>query len=72
MPEGGRLLIIEQIIPPGNQPSPAKFWDLTMLIVCGGKERTAQEYRQLLKAANFELKSIFSTKSDASIIEALK
>ncbi len=72
MPEGGRLLIIEQIIPPGNQPSPAKFWDLTMLIVCGGKERTAQEYRQLLKAANFELKSIFSTKSDASIIEAVK
>ncbi|MGB3694298.1 MAG: methyltransferase [Spirulinaceae cyanobacterium] len=72
MPEGGRLLIIEEIIPPDNQPSTTKFWDLTMLIMCGGKERTAQEYQQLLKAANFALNRIVPTKSNVSVIEAVK
>lgn len=72
MPEGGRLLIVQQVVLPENQPSPAKFWDLTLFIMCGGKERTAQEYRELLKAANFELSRIVPTKVEDCVIEAIK
>ena len=53
IPSHGRLLIVESVIPPGNDPLPAKFLDLTMLVVPGGKERTREEYASLLAAARF-------------------
>jgi hypothetical protein len=65
----GRLLVIEGIIPPGNDPSFSKFLDLNMLVIPGGKERTESEYRELYQAAGFRLSSITPTKSDASVIE---
>lgn len=38
---GGRLLIIERVIRPGNQPSAGKFMDLRMMLEhVGGHERT--------------------------------
>ena len=40
MVNGAKLLLIEQIIRPGNTPDPAKFTDLMMLVMQGGKERT--------------------------------
>ena len=72
MPEHSRLLIVETIIPPGNEPSPAKFVDVLMLVGPGGQERTEAEYRALLQSSGFELTRVIPTPSMCSIIEAVK
>jgi len=69
MNQGGKVLIIEMIVPEGNKPSPAKAMDLQMLIMESGKERTKEEYRRLLEAAGFRLTRIVPTKSPYSLIE---
>jgi len=72
MPEHGKLLLVESLIPPGNEPSPAKFIDLIMLLMTGGRERTEEEYRSLLQSSGFELTRVIPTPSMLSIIEAVK
>ena len=68
----GRLLVIEGVIPPGNEPSFGKLLDLTMLTIPGGKERTEAEYRQLFATAGFELTKIVPTAAEVSVIEGRK
>ena len=68
----GRVLIVESVIAPGNEPSFAKLLDLTMMVLPGGKERTAVEYQRLLEASGFELTQIILTSCDVSIIEGRK
>lgn len=72
MPEHGKLLLVESLIPPGNEPSPAKFIDLVMLLLTGGRERTEAEYRTLLQSSGFKLTRVIPTSSMDSIIEAVK
>jgi SAM-dependent methyltransferase len=55
IPEGGRLLVVEQVMPEGNEPVYAKLLDLIMLVMLGGKERTETEWRSLLAGGGFEL-----------------
>jgi ubiquinone/menaquinone biosynthesis C-methylase UbiE len=72
MNDDGKLLIVEMVVPVGNEPSPSKMLDIEMLIMEGGKERTEKEYRELLAAANFRLTRIVPTHSPYSIVEAVK
>ena len=72
MPAEGRLLVVESVIPPGNDPFGGKFLDLVMLLIPGGKERTEEEYRTLFQSAGFELSRIVPTDSEISIIEGVK
>ncbi len=51
----GRLLVLEQVLPEGDEPSYAKLLDLVMLVMLGGKERTRGEWRALLQEGGFEL-----------------
>ncbi|MBL8797823.1 MAG: methyltransferase [Planctomycetia bacterium] len=70
MSPSGRLLLVEMVIPPGNEPHFGKLLDLEMLVMTqGGRERTESEYRALLAAAGFELTRIVPTRSPASVIE---
>lgn len=71
IPDTGKLLLVESVIPPGDAPSGGKFLDLTMLVVPGGKERTAGEYRQLLADSGFELQRIVPISREMSVIESL-
>jgi hypothetical protein len=68
----GRLLVVEGVIPPGNDPSFGKLLDLTMLTIPGGKERTAEEYRLLFRTGGFELTRTVPTKAEVSVIEGRK
>ncbi|MGL4621805.1 MAG: methyltransferase [Chroococcidiopsis sp.] len=72
MPDDGKLLLFEGIVSAGNEPSPLKFMDLIMLVLTGGRERTEEEYRSLLRSSGFELRRVISTPSTLSIIEAVK
>lgn len=66
----GRLLVIEVLIPPGNDPDYGKFLDLQMLVVTkGGRERTRAEYRELFESSGFALIGVIETRSDLCVIE---
>ena len=49
-----RLLILESVVPPGNEPNGAKWLDLLMLALFAGKERSEAQWRELLAAGGFE------------------
>ncbi len=70
IPNDGRLLIVEAIVPTGNTPSIAKDFDITMMAFPGGLERTEEEYRSLLDQAGFHLTSVTPTASMVSVIES--
>jgi SAM-dependent methyltransferase len=65
----GRLLLVESVIQPGNEPDFAKLLDVNMLVIPGGKERTASEYRELYASTGFRLANITPTTAGVSIIE---
>jgi SAM-dependent methyltransferase len=67
----GTVLLVETVIPPLNEPCFGKWLDLMMLIV-GGRERTEEQYRQLLPQAGLELNRIIPTAHEISIVEAVK
>jgi hypothetical protein len=67
---GARLVIVEAIIPPGDEPHPAKVIDLTMLAMNNGRERTAAEYTALLDSSQFTLDRIVSSPTMFSFTEA--
>ena len=72
MSSDSKLLVVESVIPLGNDPFGGKFLDLVMLLIPGGKERTEDEYRTLFSKAGFELTRIVPTDTEVSIIEARK
>jgi hypothetical protein len=72
MAENGRLLLIETVIPPGNGPFFHKFMDLNMMVMTGGRERTGDEYRTLLKTAGLKTARIIPTSSELSVVEAVR
>jgi hypothetical protein len=72
MSPASKLLVIESVIPPNNEPFYGKFLDLVMLLIPGGKERTKDEYRTLFERAGFELSQIVPTSTEISILEGKK
>lgn len=73
MADNGKVLVVEQVIPPGNDPFIGKLLDVNMLIMCpGGKERTAEEYEQLFAAAGLKLARIIPTPSMVSVVEGIR
>jgi hypothetical protein len=49
-----RLVLLEAIIEPGNEPSGAKWLDLLMLVISAGRERSEAQWRTLLAGAGWE------------------
>ena len=72
LPENGKLILVEAVVPPGDEMHFAKFIDLNMLVMTGGKERTEEEFRQLYEASGFELGRIVPTESPFSVIEGVR
>lgn len=70
MAESARLLVIEVVVRGPNAPDPAKFMDLLMMVMNGGRERTEPEFDQLLSASGFRLMKVWPTRSLFSIVEA--
>ena len=71
MAQSAKLLLVEMVIPPGNDPFPGKVLDLEMLVSLSGQERTEAEYRELLAAAGLRLTQIVATRALSSVIEAV-
>jgi hypothetical protein len=62
---------VEWTLPEGNLPSAGKLFDVVMLVMTGGKERTVEQYRQLLARADFKLNHVIAASPELSILEAL-
>ncbi|GAA0930521.1 methyltransferase [Pseudonocardia zijingensis] len=66
-----RLVLVEGVVPEGDEPHPTKLVDLVMLgMQGGGKERTEDEFAQLLASAGFTLDRVVATPSPYSFLEA--
>jgi len=68
---GGKLLVVDNVIQPGNEFSAGKFLDLQMLIFPGGCERTENQFRDLFAAAGWRLSRIIRTAAADSIVEGI-
>jgi hypothetical protein len=53
-----RLLVVESVVAPGNEPSFAKWLDLVMLSLAGGRERDEHQWRALLEANGFGVEAV--------------
>ncbi|AEF41388.1 methyltransferase [Hoyosella subflava] len=71
MPDEGRVLLIEAVIPEGNGEHVSKWLNLEMLIQTGGRERTVGQYSDLLEHAGLKLSRVVPTIGPASLIEAI-
>jgi O-methyltransferase domain len=49
-----RLIVLDAVVPPGNEPFGAKWLDLLMLALFAGRERDEAQWRTLLAAGGFE------------------
>lgn len=73
MADPGKLLVVEQVIPPGNEPFWGKFVDLMMMLMFPGAcERTETEYRALFEASGFHLTKIFPTRLNIRVMEGVR
>jgi len=70
MQSGGRLILVDCVVPETDEPHFSKFIDLNMLVMTGGKERTEREFAELFAAAGFRLRRVIPTELPFSIVEA--
>jgi SAM-dependent methyltransferase len=70
--EGGKLLLMEHVLTPSNEPDPnlGRFMDLAMLVFLTGLERTEVEFAALLRGGGFSLIRVIPTAGYFSIIES--
>jgi hypothetical protein len=71
MPGHARVLVIDAVVPPGNEPHASKLYDVAMMTNFDGMERTAEEFDALLAAADLKANRTISTSGTLSIIEAI-
>jgi hypothetical protein len=72
MKPDGKLLIVETVLPEGDEPHMGKMLDMMMMLVPGGEERTPTEYAELLEPNGFRLNRVVPTDSAVSVVEAVK
>jgi C-methyltransferase len=68
--DGATLLLVECVIPPHDRDFVAKWLDLGMLVENTGRERTAEEYQNLLQQSGFHMIRLAPTASPFSIVQA--
>jgi hypothetical protein len=70
IPADGVLLLAERDLGAENVPTSGKFIDIVMLVLTGGRERSTDEYRDLLATTGFRLNRVVPTPSQFAVIEA--
>ena len=65
---GGRIAIVETVLPDTPAEHPGWLFDLNMLVVTGGRERTAREFTTLLDHAGCAVERTTPSDSPLSVI----
>jgi SAM-dependent methyltransferase len=71
MAPGGKVLVVDTVIPPGNGPHWGKLLDINMLVGTGGSERTRSEFAHLFERGGLKLTRVIPTASPVSIVEGV-
>lgn len=71
MADGAALLVVERELGAPNEAADAKFSDLNMLAVPGGRERTDDEYAALFAAAGIRFVGVTSSASGTGLFEGV-
>ncbi|MDT0345823.1 methyltransferase [Streptomyces litchfieldiae] len=71
MAEGGRILVVDAVIPRDNAFHPGKTQDLMMMPIVDGQELTKEGFQALFAKAGFKLTRIIDTPSHSSIVEGI-
>ena len=66
-----KLLVVEDLVCGPNIPCDAKLGDVNMLARTGGRNRTEQEYRDLLSEGRFDVQRILPAAGNLVVIEAV-
>jgi hypothetical protein len=69
MNASARILVVDAVVPPGNEPHPSKIMDILMMLLFEGRERTEQEFRILFDQTGLTLTRVIPTRSVLSVIE---
>jgi SAM-dependent methyltransferase len=70
MRSGGKVLVVEMVMPPVGEPGPATTFDILMLLANkGGRIRTEAEFRELFAKAGLRLDSAIPTRSPNVLLE---
>lgn len=72
MVPGGRILVIDAVVPPGNEPHQAKAVDMMLMTAFPGRERTEAEFADLLAAAGLRMSRVVPTGTVVSVVEAVE
>jgi hypothetical protein len=67
-----KVILVEGVLAGGNEPHLAKWLDLEMMMLPGGRERTEEEFGRLFERSGFHLTRVVQTKSPVCVIEAEK
>ena len=65
------VLIVERLLPDRDGDSLAIPWDMQMLAITGGRERTTTEYAKLLSEAGFVLSDVQALPLDMKLLSCL-
>jgi hypothetical protein len=66
-----KVILLEAVVALENEPDPSKLIDLEMMVMPGGRERTAAEFETRFARSGFRMTRIVTTKSPLSVIEAV-
>jgi SAM-dependent methyltransferase len=72
MKPGGTLLVVDRVIGPPNAPDPKKFFDVAMMLIPGGRERTEPEWNELFAKSGFRVTRIVPLPIPHSVIEGVQ
>jgi ubiquinone/menaquinone biosynthesis C-methylase UbiE len=68
----GRVLVLEAPLPSDDSPGPGRWLDLQVMVLCGGRERTVEEYAALFSQAGLRLNRTVPTQHPAmTVVEAV-
>ncbi|MCP3099537.1 acetylserotonin O-methyltransferase [Myxococcus sp. K15C18031901] len=69
MKPDSKLLIVETVLPGDNIPHFGNLYDMAMLVVVGGRERTGPEYTALAEKAGLRVQRVLPTHMPPSVVE---
>jgi hypothetical protein len=72
-PAGGRVLIVEHVVPGPEVPHFSKLFDIHMMCALTGRERTEKEYTELLEKAGLRyMQTHYPPSKTIGVIEGIK
>lgn len=72
MAKGGKVLVIQALNDIDSRSPDIPIWDLHLLVMVGGRERTEHEYSELMEKAGLRLKKTIDTGTIFNIMEAVE